>query len=61
MVIHILLFIFNSLESTIILSEFIDYFRAQEKSFLNTIISDDSKENQELYIYYIEDLQNKLN
>ena len=61
MVIHILLFIFNSLESTIILSEFTDYFRAQEKYFLNPIISDDSKENQRLYIYYIEYLQNQLN
>ena len=61
MVIHILLFIFNSLESTIILSEFTDFFWAQEKYFLNAIIRDDSKENQELYIYYIEYLQNQLN
>ena len=65
MVIHILLLVFNTLQVAIILSEFNEYFRAQEKSFLNTLISESPKEKRdypkETYLYTIGDIQNHLN
>ena len=38
MIIHITLLIFNTMQAIIILSEYTDYFRGQENSFLNTLI-----------------------
>ena len=65
MIIHILLLVFNTLQVTIILSEFNEYFRAQEKSFLNTLISTSPKETRnypkKTYLYTIKDIQNHLN
>ena len=65
LIIHIILIVFNTIEATIILSEFNEYFRAQEKSFITALISDDSKEKQDFakltYLYTIDDLQNHLN
>ena len=65
LIIHIILIVFNTIEATIILSEFNEYFRAQEKSFITALISDDSKEKQNFakltYLYTIDDLQNHLN
>ena len=64
MIIHILLLVFNSIQVVIILSEFTDYFRAQEKSFINALISDDSKEKEdyarEIYLYNISQLQDHI-
>ena len=65
LVIHILLLIFNTLQATLILSELSDYFRAQELSFFQFLISDDGKEKQEFaknkYLYKIDDLQEQIN
>ena len=65
MIIHILLAVFNTIQAMIILSEFTDYFRAQEKSFLNALISEDSKENtdyaRKIYLYDIPSLRNHIN
>ena len=65
MVIHIVLLVFNTLQVAIILSEFNEYFRAQEKSFINTLISEGPKEKRDYpkktYLYTIEDIQNHLN
>ena len=65
MVIHIILFVFNTIQAMIILSEFTDYFRAQEKCFLNALISEDSKENvdyaRKVYLYDIPSLRNHIN
>ena len=64
MIIHILLLVFNTLQAVIVLSEFTDYFRAQEKSFINALISDDSKEKpdyaRKVYLYSISDLQDHM-
>lgn len=64
MIIHILLLVFNSIQVVIVLSEFTDYFRAQEKSFINALISDDSKEKEdyarEIYLYNISQLQDHI-
>ena len=65
MIIHILLAVFNTIQAMIILSEYTDYFRAQEKSFLNALISEDSKENtdyaRKIYLYDIPSLRNHIN
>ena len=65
MILHLLLLIFNTLQATIILSEFNEYFRAQEKSFINTLISTSPKEKstypKQKYLYTIKDLQTHLN
>ena len=65
MVIHIILLVFNTIQAMIILSEFTDYFRAQEKSFLNALISEDSKEKidyaRKVYLYDIPSLRNHIN
>ena len=64
MIIHIILLVFNTIQAMIILSEFTDYFRAQEKSFLNVLISEDSKENtgysRQVYLYDIPSLRNHI-
>ena len=64
MIIHILLLVFNSIQVVIVLSEFTDYFRAQEKSFINALISADSKEKEdyarEIYLYNISQLQDHI-
>ena len=64
MIIHIILLVFNTIQAMIILSEFTDYFRAQEKSFLNVLISEDSKENtgysRKVYLYDIPSLRNHI-
>ena len=64
MVIHTLLIVFTTIQAMIILGEFIDYFRAQEKSFTNVLISQDSKENRDyprkIYLYDIKSLQDHL-
>ena len=60
MVIHALLIVFTTIQAMIILGEFTDYFRAQEKSFTNVLISQDSKENRDyprkIYLYDIKSL-----
>lgn len=65
MIFHILLLVFNTLQVTIILSEFNDYFRAQEKSFLNTLVSTSGREKRDYpkktYLYTIKDMQKHLN
>ena len=65
MVIHIVLLVFNTLQVSIILSEFNEYFRAQEKSFVNILISEGPKEKRdypkETYLYTISDIQKHLN
>ena len=65
MIIHILLLVFNTLQVTIIISEFNEYFRAQEKSFLNTLVSTSAKEKRDYpkktYLYTISELQKHLN
>ena len=65
MIIHLSLLVFNTIQAMTILSEFTEYFRAQEKSFLNTLISQDSKEKQDyarmVYLYDIPSLQEHLN
>ena len=64
MIIHILLIVFTTIEAMIILSNFTDYFRAQEKSFTNVLISQDNKENpdypRKIYLYDISSLQEHL-
>ena len=61
MIIHILLLVFNTLQVTIILSEFNEYFRAQEKTFLNTLVSTSAREKRDYpkktYLYTISDMQ----
>ena len=63
-IIHVLLVVFTSIQAMIILGEFTDYFRAQEKSFTNILISENSKENRDYprktYLYNIPSLQNHL-
>ena len=65
LVIHILVLVFNTLQATLILSEFSDYYRAQELSFFQFLISDDNKEKQDFakqkYLYTIDDLQDQIN
>ena len=65
MIIHILLVVFTTIQALVILGVFTDYFRAQEKSFTNVLISTDSKENRDYprktYLYDIPSLQNHLN
>ena len=41
-IIHILLVVFTSIQALVILGVFTDYFRAQEKSLTNILISTDS-------------------
>ena len=64
MIVHILLIVFTTIEAMIILSNFTDYFRAQEKSFTNVLISQDNKENpdypRKIYLYDISSLQEHL-
>ena len=64
MVIHLLLLVFNTLQVSIIVSEFNEYFRAQEKSFVNTLISEGPKEKRDYpkmtYLYSIGDIQKHL-
>lgn len=63
-IIHALLVVFTSIQAMIILGQFTDYFRAQEKSFTNILISEDGKENRDYprktYLYNIPSLQNHL-
>ena len=65
MIIHIILLVFNTIQAMVILSEFTDYFRAQEKSFLNVLISQDGKEKtdyaRKVYLYNIPSLQEHIN
>ena len=64
MIIHILLLVFNTIQVCIILSEYTDYFRDQEKSFINTLISEDNKEKKNFarkaYLYDIPSLQKHM-
>ena len=64
MIIHIILLVFNTLQAMIILPAFTDYFRAQEKSFINALINEDSKENAEYarktYLYDIHSLRKHM-
>ena len=64
MVIHIMLLIFNTLQAIIILSEYTDYFRGQENSFLNILISKDSKEKRKyarkVYLFDISSIQEHM-
>ena len=64
MIIHIILLVLNTLQVTIILSEFNEYFRAQEKTFINTLISDSPKEKRDYpkikYLYTIDDLREHI-
>ena len=64
MIIHIMLLIFNSLQAIIVLSEYTDYFRDQEKSFINALVSQDYKERKKIsrkvYLYDISSLQNHM-
>ena len=64
MVIHTLLIVFTTIQAMIILGEFTDYFRAQEESFTNVLISQDNKENcdypRKIYLYDIKSLQDHL-
>ena len=61
MIIHIVLLVLNTLQVTIILSGFNEYFRAQEKSFINALISDSPKEARDYpkvkYLYTIKELK----
>ena len=63
-IIHILLVVFTSIQALVILGVFTDYFRAQEKSLTNILISTDSKENRDFprktYLYDIPSLQDHL-
>ena len=63
-IIHILLVVFTTIQAMEVLGEFTKYFRAQEKSFTNILISKDSKENRDFprkaYLYDIPSLQNHL-
>ena len=64
MVIYIILLIFNTLQAMITLSAFTDYFRAQQKSFINALISDDNKEKvdyaRKTYLYEIRSLRKHI-
>jgi len=64
MIIHIVLLVLNTLQVTIILSGFNEYFRAQEKSFINALISDSPKEARdypkEKYLYTIQELKEHI-
>ena len=64
MVIYIILLIFNTLQAMITLSAFTDYFRAQQKSFINALISDDNKEKvdyaRKTYLYDIHSLRKHM-
>lgn len=63
-IIHILLVVFTTIQALIILGVFTDYFRAQEKSLTNILISYDSKENRDYprktYLYDIPSLQDHI-
>ena len=65
MIIHILLLEFNTLQVIITISEISQYFRAQEISFINTLVSSSQKEKKDYpkktYLYSIEDLQKHIN
>ena len=64
MIVHVLLVVFTSLQAMIVLAEFTDYFRGQEKSLTNILISQDNKENRDyarkIYLYDIPSLQEHL-
>ena len=64
MIIHIMLLIFNTMQAVIILSEYTDYFRDQENSFLNTLISKDNKEkrkfSRKVYLFDISSIQEHM-
>ena len=64
MIVHVLLVVFTSLQAMIVLAEFTDYFRGQEKSLTNILISQDNKENRDyarkIYLYDIPSLQDHL-
>ena len=64
MVIHIMLLIFNSIQALILLPEYTDYFREQEKSFIDTLVNQDFKERKQIarkgYLYDIPSLQNHM-
>ena len=64
MIIHIVLLVLNTLQVTIILSGFNEYFRAQEKSFINALISDSPKEARDYpkvkYLYTIQELKEHI-
>ena len=65
MIIHIVLLVLNTLQVTIILSGFNEYFRAQEKSFINALISESPKEARDYpkvkYLYTIKELKEHVN
>ena len=64
MIIHILLIVFTTIQAMIILATITDYFRAQEKSLIKILISQDSKEERDyprkIYLYDIKSLQKHL-
>ena len=64
MIVHILLIVFTTIQAMIILAAFTDYFRGQEKSLINVLISQDSKEERDyprkIYLYDIQSLQEHL-
>ena len=64
MIIHIVLLVLNTLQVTIILSGFNEYFRAQEKSFINALISESPKEARDYpkvkYLYTIQELKEHI-
>ena len=64
MIIHILLLIFNSIQAIILLPEYTNYFREQEKSFINTLVNQDYKERKQIsrkaYLYDISSLQEHM-
>ena len=64
MIIHILLLIFNSIQAIILLPEYTNYFREQEKSFINTLVNQDYKERKQIsrkaYLYDIPSLQEHM-
>ena len=64
MILHLLLVVFTSVQALLVVSEATDYFRAQERSLLNVLISEDEKERQdykrETYLYSISQIQEHL-
>ena len=64
MVLHLLLVIFTTIQALLVVSEATDYFRSQERSLINVLISEDEKERQdykrETYLYSISQIQEHI-
>ena len=64
MILHLLLVVFTTIQALLVVSEATDYFRAQERSLINVLISDDEKERQdyqrETYLYSVSLIQEHL-